>query len=164
MCRSHHLLAVLLGFVFLTTGCPKDDEKKKDDKSEEKSSKKKADDSDDDEEKPKKKKKADDDEDEEKTEKKTKKSDDDAEEIPKVGVKACDDYIDKMQKCFKAMKKVPPEAAATQKKGLVTMAKAWKDATSKGEPAKKGIKDGCEMATKAAISAYKAQCPGVLDE
>jgi len=163
MLRSKPLFALLLAATFLTTGCPKD-EKKKDDDKEEKSKKKKGGDDDDDDDKPKKKKKGDDDDDDKP---KKKKGDDDDkgdkkadEDVPKVGIKACDDYVEKLGKCAK---KAPAAARDGLKTAQTSTAKAWKEG-AKQEAAKDTIKKACEKMLKDGKDTYKATCPGVFDE
>jgi hypothetical protein len=165
MLRNKPLLALILSALFFIPGCPKDEKKKDDDKEEKSSKKKKGDDDDDDDKPKKKKKKADDEDDDDKGDKgKKKKADDDdkaaSDDVPKVGIKACDDYLDKLGKCAK---KAPAAAKDGLKTAQTTSAKAWKEG-AKQEAAKDTIKKSCENVLKSAKDSYKAVCPGVFDE
>ncbi len=61
----------------------------------------------------------------------------------KIGVKACDDYIAKMEACFLTMS--PSERLATEESFKKTR-EAWKEAASRGGAAPESLQQGCEAA------------------
>ncbi len=61
----------------------------------------------------------------------------------KIGVKACDEYIGKMEACFPKMD--PHERSATEE-SVKNTRKAWKDAATRGGAGADSLKSGCEAA------------------
>ncbi|MBW2733678.1 MAG: hypothetical protein JRH20_14920 [Deltaproteobacteria bacterium] len=77
--------------------------------------------------------------------------------IEKTGVKECDDYLTKYTACLDG--KVPEAARAAMKKGIVTMAAAWKKAAAT-DAGKKAMATACTNALEAAkkgMAAYKCE-------
>ncbi len=166
----HNKIWMLLVAVFAlapVVGCDKKEEKKEDkDKKEDdddkgKKKKKKSSDDDDDD-KDKKKKKGDDDDDKDKK----KKGDDDDKkkddgDKKKIGIKACDDYLDKMEKCSEKTK-LGADTAKTLKTSADSTRKAW--LTAADGPGKTGLEASCKTMVESSAKSYKTVCPGVFDE
>jgi hypothetical protein len=73
----------------------------------------------------------------------------------KIGVKECDDYISKFEKCIESSTAIPTEAKKAQMDAFKQMRDAWKEA-AKTPGGKAGLKMGCEQAMKTAQESMKA--------
>lgn len=165
-------LAMLLIGPVSIVNCKKDDKESSSEK--EKENTKSKDQSDEDDESPKKKKKKTQSDDEESPKKKSESDEDDSpkkkkstdsDSFEKVGIKACDDYLEKMLQCYKSNKNLPKSAIETQKEALANVAKVWRNAIqSGGSLAKQGVEKGCQTALKTAKEAMKDQCKELSDD
>lgn len=148
------LVALFISSVSVVS-CKKDDKENSSEKSEKIS--------DDDESSKKKKKKSESDDDDESPKKKKKSESDDT--FEKVGIKVCDDYLEKMLACYKSNKNMPKSAIETQKDALMNVAKIWRNAVvSGGAYAKQGIEAGCKTAMKTAKESMKEICKELQDD
>ncbi len=151
----------------LAVGCDKKedkaDKKDKDDDDDKKKKKKSKDDDDDD----KKKKSKDDDDDDKKKkskdddEKKEEKKKDDDDKGKKIGIKSCDEYLEKMEKCSKETK-LGAGTQKTLKDSADSTRKAW--TTAAEGPAKGSLDVSCKSMLESSAKSYKTICPGVFDE
>jgi len=161
----HNKIWMLLVAVFAlapVVGCDKKEEKKEDkdkkDDDDDKGKKKKKKSSDDDDDDKDKKKKKKDDDDDKKDEKKDKAEEGDKK---KIGIKACDEYLDKMDKCSEKTK-LGADTAKTLKTSADSTRKAW--LTAADGPGKTGLEASCKTMIESSAKSYKTVCPGVFDE
>jgi hypothetical protein len=73
----------------------------------------------------------------------------------KIGVKECDEYIDKFQKCIESSTAIPTETKKAQLDAFNQTRDAWRQA-AKTPGGKAGLKMGCEQALNAAKESMKA--------
>jgi hypothetical protein len=73
----------------------------------------------------------------------------------KIGVKECDEYISKFEKCIESSTEIPTEAKKAQMDAFKQTREAWKEA-AKTPAGKTGLKMGCEQALKTAKESMKA--------
>ena len=161
----HNKIWMLLVAVFAlapVVGCDKKEEKKEDkdkkDDDDDKGKKKKKKSSDDDDDDKDKKKKKKDDDDDKKDEKKDKAEEGDKK---KIGIKSCDEYLDKMDKCSEKTK-LGADTAKTLKTSADSTRKAW--LTAADGPGKTGLEASCKTMIESSAKSYKTVCPGVFDE
>ncbi|MBK7400279.1 MAG: hypothetical protein IPJ34_29510 [Myxococcales bacterium] len=161
----HNKIWMLLVAVFAlapVVGCDKKEEKKEDkdkkDDDDDKGKKKKKKSSDDDDDDKDKKKKKKDDDDDKKDEKKDKAEEGDKK---KIGIKSCDEYLDKMDKCSEKTK-LGADTAKTLKTSADSTRKAW--LTAADGPGKSTLETSCKTMLESSAKSYKTVCPGVFDE
>ncbi len=73
----------------------------------------------------------------------------------KIGVKECDEYISKFEKCIESSTEIPTEAKKAQMDAFKQTRDAWREA-AKSPGGKAGLKIGCEQALKTAKESMKA--------
>jgi hypothetical protein len=73
----------------------------------------------------------------------------------KIGVKECDEYISKFEKCIESSTAIPTEAKKAQMDAFKQTRDAWREA-AKTPGGKAGLKMGCEQALKTAKESMKA--------
>ena len=73
----------------------------------------------------------------------------------KIGVKECDEYISKFEKCIESSTQIPTEAKKAQMDAFKQTRDAWREA-AKTPGGKAGLKMGCEQALNAAKESMKA--------
>ena len=72
----------------------------------------------------------------------------------KIGIAACDDFLDAYEKCIKTSTKIPSAAKDGYMEGLETMRKTYKESASNAA-AKSALADSCKQASEQTAKAME---------